>query len=165
MPKLSSKIQKMPLARLLCGCLSLAISSSATKSDHTKGNYVIQQSPLFFEMPPSKPREGKHSSAGGSPERFIPHRSRSRRAAEETETRWRRERQESAAGGEGRGLEKALEGPGRRSSSCCAMAAVLFPAFTHFSYARFFAGEGRRGFMSARAHFQRKVLYQPCDAG
>jgi hypothetical protein len=35
---------------------------------------------------------------------------------------WRREREASVVDWEGRGFEKALEGAGRRSSCCCAMA-------------------------------------------
>jgi len=39
--------------------------------------------------------------------------------------RWRRGREERK--GEGGGFKKVLEGAGRRSSSCCAMAEVPFP--------------------------------------
>jgi len=72
------------------------------------------------------------------------------------------------AGGGRRGRERG--GASRRfwkgrggAAAAAPWLRCLFPFSSFLCWVR--GGEGSRGFMNARAHFQRKVLFQPCDAG
>jgi hypothetical protein len=71
------------------------------------------------------------------------------------------------AGGGRRGRERRgasrrfWEGRGGGAAAAAPWLRCLFPSLA--CCAGFW--EGSRGFMNARAHFQRKVLFQPCDAG
>jgi hypothetical protein len=150
----------MPFGRLLC-FVSLAISSSSTKPGHMSRGFLSQPFGRITKASCLKSMSEKRSSAQDKPERFIPHRSRSRRTeapaattlrAAETERRrrWGRDKGEWV----GRGFEKVLEGAGRRSSICGAIDAAGVPIVDACRV----GFEGRRGFMSAGDPFSEKGI-------
>lgn len=101
--------------------------SLITETEAILTNHFVQ----FAKIPRSKSTGEKRSSTSSLPERFAAYRSRPRRTAGATRTaetgkRWREGREERK--GDGRGFKKVLEGAEWMSSSCCAMAEVLFPS-------------------------------------
>lgn len=160
----------MALARPPCCFLSLASSNSDTKSDHmSKDKRKRKNTQRTIHTAAICLRLRSKEEEEGSPERRIPQRSRSRRAAAtpatnrrvmEMEGTWRRGRE---GAGEGSGFENVPEGAGRRSSSCCAMPRFflnsVFPLFLS-PLCGFFRDEG---LLSKRVPVPAKIIQQSCS--